>query len=226
MADFPDHAVLYNDKNNSEDKDNEKGYLYEIIGGAIGGLLVIIIILLLIILLRKRNNYKSTAQENLVDTTTSLNGVQFGSKSGVDKVDSDNKTENKQNETKETDSLILGNEDIRADEEVEDDEDTGPKFASPIWLEEIQRNKIFNRQKSLLSEDRLADLASAIPNEGMSGSENVEAVTSSRSPLPEKNSQGRSPIPMEEIPETREDHPDRNPSPCIDFRNDEKLANS
>ena len=121
---------------------------------------------------------------------------------------------------------ILGNEDIRADEEVEDDEDTGPKFASPIWLEEIQRNKIFNRQKSLLSEDRLADLASAIPNEGMSGSENVEAVTSSRSPLPEKNSQGRSPIPMEEIPETKEVLPDRNPSPCIDFRNDEKLANS
>ena len=63
---------------------------------------------MLIILLRKRNNYKSTAQENLVDTTTSLNGVQFGSKSGVDKVDSDNKVENKQNETKETDSLILG----------------------------------------------------------------------------------------------------------------------
>merc|ERR1712223_2219903 len=143
MADFPDHAVPYNDKNNSEDKDSEKGYLYEIIGGAIGGLLVIIIILLLIILLRKRDNYKSTAQENLVDTTTSLNGVQFGSKSGVDKVDSD-KVENKQNETKETDSLILGNEDIRAEEEDEDDDDAGPKFASPIWLEEIQRNKIFN----------------------------------------------------------------------------------
>ena len=117
----------------------------------------------------------------------------------------------------------IGNEDIRAEEEDEDDEDKGPKFASPIWLEEIQRNKIFNRQKSLLSEDRLADLASAIPNEGMSDSEDVP---SSRSPLPEKNSQGRSPIPMEEIPETREDHPDRNPSPCIDFRNDEKLANS
>ena len=74
-----------------------------------------------------------------------------------------------------------------------------------------------------MSEDRLADLASAIPNEGISDSEDVP---SSRSPLPEKNSQGRSPIPMEEIPETREDHPDRNPSPCIDFRNDEKLANS
>ena len=69
---------------------------------------MIIIILLLIILLRKRNNYKSPAQENLVDTTTSLNGVQFDSKSGVDKMEQDNQAEKKQNETKETDSLILG----------------------------------------------------------------------------------------------------------------------
>ena len=44
----------------------------------------------------------------MVDTTTSLNGVQFGSKSGVDKIENDNQVENKQNETKETDSLILG----------------------------------------------------------------------------------------------------------------------
>ena len=43
-----------------------------------------------------------------MDTTTSLNGVQFGSKSGVDKMEQDNQVENKQNETKETDSLILG----------------------------------------------------------------------------------------------------------------------
>ena len=43
-----------------------------------------------------------------MDTTTSLNGVQFGSKSGVDKIEQDNQVENKQNETKETDSLILG----------------------------------------------------------------------------------------------------------------------
>ena len=44
----------------------------------------------------------------MVDTTTSLNGVQFGSKPAVDKIENDNQVENKQNETKETDSLILG----------------------------------------------------------------------------------------------------------------------
>ena len=28
------------------------------------------------------------------------------------------------------------------------------KFAAPVWMEEIQKNKIFNRQKRLLAEDR------------------------------------------------------------------------
>ncbi len=40
-----------------------------------------------------------------------------------------------------------------------------PKFASPIWLEEIHSNKIFNRQKSLLSEDKLKELAAAKQSE-------------------------------------------------------------
>ena len=80
--------------------------MYEIIGGAIGGLLVIIILILVFLLLRKRNNDKSPVQENLVETTTSLNGVQFGSKPG--QLDKDEQEENTPKETKETDSLILG----------------------------------------------------------------------------------------------------------------------
>ena len=28
-----------------------------------------------------------------------------------------------------------------------------PKFSSPIWIEEIQRNKIFNKQKSVCNDD-------------------------------------------------------------------------
>ena len=77
----------------------------EVIGGCIGGLLLIIIVLLLY-LVRKRSTDKSPVQENLVDTTTSLNGVQFGSKPG--QMDKDDQEEHKPNETKETDSLILG----------------------------------------------------------------------------------------------------------------------
>ena len=123
--------------------------------------------------------------------------------------------------------IFLGNEDIRADEDDED-EDKGPKFASPIWLEEIQRNKIFNRQKSLLSQDRLADLASAIPNEADAGTEEDDQINISRSPLPDKYSPKRSPIQMDEIPETREDLPrlSRNASPCLETNStQEQLQN-
>ena len=38
-------------------------------------------------------------------------------------------------------------------------DDDPHRFAAPVWMEEIQKNKIFNRQKRLLSEDRLRDLA-------------------------------------------------------------------
>ena len=41
----------------------------------------------------------------------------------------------------------------------ETDDSQHPKFAAPIWMEEIQKNKIFNRQKRLLSEDKLRDLS-------------------------------------------------------------------
>ena len=80
-----------------------------------------------------------------------------------------------------------------------------------------------------MSEDRLAELASAIPNEETSEADTTGELPlpTSRSPLPEKYSQGRSPIPMEEIPETKEElpHSDRNTSPGIDLRQ-EKLPNS
>jgi hypothetical protein len=40
-------------------------------------------------------------------------------------------------------------------------DDDANKFAAPVWMEEIQKNKIFNRQKRLLSEDRLRGQADA-----------------------------------------------------------------
>ena len=51
-----------------------------------------------------------------------------------------------------------GEADGEKDEE-EEEADLRPKFASPIWIDEIQKNKIFNRQKSLLSEESFKDLA-------------------------------------------------------------------
>ena len=60
---------------------------------------------MIFLLLRKRNNDKNPVQENLVENATSLNG--FGSKPG--QMDKEDHEENKPNDNKETDSLILGN---------------------------------------------------------------------------------------------------------------------
>lgn len=36
-----------------------------------------------------------------------------------------------------------------------DADENQPKFSAPIWIEEIQKNRIFNKQKKLLSEEKL-----------------------------------------------------------------------
>ena len=64
-----------------------------------------------------------------------------------------------------------------------------------------------------MSEDRLADLAAAIPNEGETDTTGDDPLNVSRSPLPEQ----RSPIHMAEIPEIREERLSRNTSPGLDI---------
>jgi hypothetical protein len=56
------------------------------------------------------------------------------------------------------DTFVLGEE-----VDIEDDDSSRPRFSSPIWLQEIHSNKIFNRQKSLLSEDKLKNLVEEEP---------------------------------------------------------------
>ena len=80
-----------------------------------------------------------------------------------------------------------------------------------------------------MSEDRLADLASAIPNEvdNDTGAAGDVPLNVSLSPLPDNYSQQRSPIHMEEIPEAREDLPrlSRNASPFLDGSPHQQLQN-
>ena len=150
-------------------------HMTEIIGGAVGGLLVITIILLVLILMRQRKRKEESSNGG----GKALNGgIESGSGVGGGGLAPENghgvgvgvgtgpslmpvateETPPDSPEHKETDSLL------ESTQEEEYDEDK-PKFTSPIWLEEIQKNKIFNRQKSLLSEDRLADLACSMPPE-------------------------------------------------------------
>ena len=76
-----------------------------------------------------------------------------------------------------------------------------------------------------MSEDRLADLAAAIPNEGEEDADPTrgEQLNSSHSPLPEQ----MSPIHMEGIPEAREEGErlSRNTSPCLDINTQQQMQN-
>jgi hypothetical protein len=80
-----------------------------------------------------------------------------------------------------------------------------------------------------LSEDRLAELASAIPNEVDKDTDTAGDVplNVSLSPLPDNYSQQRSPIHMEQIPETREvlSRLSRNASPFLDGSTHQQLQN-
>ena len=136
----------------SEDEDETFAHFPEVIGGVVGGLLVITIVLLLLILLRQRKRKDDSGKMANGNTE---HAVENGG-GGNEPISQPGSPEHK-----ETDSLLEPQPAAAATapaEEYEEDEDR-PKFTSPIWLEEIQKNKIFNRQKSLLSEDRLADLA-------------------------------------------------------------------
>ena len=82
-----------------------------------------------------------------------------------------------------------------------------------------------------MSEDRLADLASAIPNEGDRDADNGPengSLNVSRSPHPDRGSLQRSPVHMDRILETREDLPrlSRNTSPCLDISTTDQLQNA
>ena len=129
-------------------------YLPELIGGAIAGVVIITIsILLFICAIRKKRKTReegdylqaapipSPQKEIVVEPERpplSQNEVIAVPIPDKDSIDSD---------PKESDSLL---------DEPEDDK---PKFSSPIWLEEIHRNKIFNKQKSLLSDEKLKEIA-------------------------------------------------------------------
>ena len=74
--------------------------------------------------------------------------------------DSGNNTADSCSDCEERKSLLTpleGKEEEVVEEEKEDDgglvEAQKPKFSSPVWLEDIHTNKLFNKQKSILTEE-------------------------------------------------------------------------
>ena len=74
--------------------------------------------------------------------------------------DSGNNTADSCSDCEERKSLLtplVGKEEVGEDEKEEDEgalvEAQKPRFNSPVWLEDIHSNKLFNKQKSILTEE-------------------------------------------------------------------------
>ena len=125
------------------------GISAELIGGIIAGLLVILIIISLFIcfvLIKKKRKRDTDDAEVLPLDTDAKKTTEKGEK------------EEKEELLEKTDDKLPDVLPPEPDLDL-DDEDGRARFVSPIWLEEIQKNKIFNRQKSLLSEEGLKEIA-------------------------------------------------------------------
>ena len=140
------------------EEDTTGGISGEMIGGIVVGILVVVAVILLFILVSRRRQ-----QDKPLDAAKNA--------------DLDEKIEKGDNAapatTEEKEALLplevavtVATSEDDENRSVVDDEDVElrPKFASPIWIEEIQKNKIFNRQKSLLSEESIKDLANGQPH--------------------------------------------------------------
>ena len=137
---------------NEESRQSEDSFIGEIIGGVISGILAIVAIILLILFLKQRQKQSDVETADLhhkKDIQEEKIPLEDSQAQKVSLLPSSNAANN----------TTATSEAATQDQFEEDEDESRPKFASPIWLEEIHNNKIFNRQKSLLSEDKLKEIA-------------------------------------------------------------------
>lgn len=138
-----------------------ESFIGEIIGGVISGLLAIIAIILLILFLKQRKK-----SHDGIPTSEDSTQPRILHKKDIpdeEKVPLEELKEQTVSLLETPAKVDIPKDDLELGPEDDDEVEMRPKFASPIWLQEIHSNKIFNRQKSLLSEDKLKDLAENLP---------------------------------------------------------------
>ena len=117
----------------------------------VGGVLLLLLLTLILICCRRRKEkemgkVKEDKEEG--DTATAVDN------------DSGNNTAESCSDCEERKSLLtpLENKEEEEEEKVVDEEAglveaQKPKFRSPLWLEDIHTNRLFNKQKSILTEE-------------------------------------------------------------------------
>ena len=144
-------APLGSKGRHDESEKSDSGISGEMIGGIVIGVLVVVALVLIFVLFNRRRQLQkpvdsTTPEEKPEKTTTTVTSTS---------------AETGPAEEKEA-LLAVEEKDVVGEPSVPDEieeVDIRPKFASPIWIDEIQKNKIFNRQKSLLSEESIKDLS-------------------------------------------------------------------
>jgi hypothetical protein len=120
------------------------------IGGIVIGVLVVVALVLVFVLVNRRRQQQKPVEAHLAE---------LDEKPDKEKINGNDDSA----KPEEKESLLppeVAEMEVVDHDDDEEGVDLRPKFASPIWIDEIQKNKIFNRQKSLLSEESIKDLAS------------------------------------------------------------------
>jgi len=144
----------------------------ELLIGLVVGVAVLVLILLVVVIILccKRKQTRAKAVNDVKDDTEKLDIL---AEKEEDKDSGNDSDEVQTSPEPERESLI------QSEEMHHIIEASKPKFSSPVWLDEIQNNKIFNKQKSINKEEELTPKRSSRPFPVRSISEIIDSDSES-----------------------------------------------
>jgi len=123
----------------------------ELLIGLVVGVGILLILLFLVVVFlcckRKKKDRKQSGQVELVQEKVDIITEKDGDKSFVES------SGDRHEKDEEKDSLLMPESPEEEPEHLV--EASKPRFSSPIWLDEIHNNKIFNKQRSIINTDNL-----------------------------------------------------------------------
>jgi len=150
-----DQAINFSVKNDQpvlSDAQNNLVSLELLIGLVVGvGLLLLLLLFIVIYLCCKRKNKvkKKEEDQDLPEEKVGIMTEKEGDK------DSGNNSSGEIEDSEEKDSLLMPETPEKDVDQLV--EASKPRFSSPIWLDEIHNNKIFNKQRSIINTEDLVN---------------------------------------------------------------------
>merc|ERR1719481_1219236 len=136
--------------NNEEVRSADNGLSVELLIGLVVGVAVLILVLLIVVVILccRRRQQTAKAESKVKEDTEKLDIL---AEKDDDKDSGNNSADTDSPEPDPERQSLLQTQDVNPLIEA-----AKPKFSSPIWLDETQNNKIFNKQKSINTEENLS----------------------------------------------------------------------